>query len=265
MKNKKDSIIVTTVIISQKPVDQITDFEDSFPIQIERNKNSDVLVFPAGYYLYPQWNRDTIKDIESYVVGLLTEYQSKATICLGVDTQDGAEQMGIAIDGTGILAIGRKFHPTDGEKPYLISAQGYNTLEKGYSRFFSVKGKTFYIAVCNDIFAFHQQKIPNPGFDAIINLVHQFHPIGSGFGSGDVQFARKGFAGAAMQCRCSVFASVSFINRPVPANWPSAFQVSPYINELKYVKYSDNLLKSESQEKYDFGNEHVVCYSYKVT
>lgn len=43
-----------------------------------------------------------------------------------------------------------------------------------------------------------------------------------GYGpSGDVDFARKGFAGASQQWDCPVFGTAVFFDRAIPENWPT--------------------------------------------
>lgn len=60
------------------------------------------------------------------------------------------------------------------------------------------------MAVCYDSFGIKKQQLKNPGIDAVLDLVHRFHPIGEE-SSGDVLFAKHGFAGASKHWRCPTF------------------------------------------------------------
>lgn len=83
-------------------------------------------------------------------------------------------QLAVEIDHTGIISKGRKFYPTEGEKNYINVANSELEDEDGYKLTFEVKGKTFYIAVCYDIFGIRHSKLVNPGTDYILNLIHVF-------------------------------------------------------------------------------------------
>ena len=58
--------------------------------------------------------------------------------------------------------------------------------------------------------------------------------------SGDVDFARKGFAGASKQWACPVFGSAISFNRPVSERWPSGVCWNQGSKSTKKWKYDDN-------------------------
>ncbi|WP_256242165.1 hypothetical protein [Bacillus sp. V3B] len=75
---------------------------------------------------------------------------------------------------------------------------------------FSGEGEKFYTAVCYDSFGIKHNHIQNSGVHGILNLVHQFWSKGQG-NSGDVFFARHGFAGASKQWECPIFGATVFL------------------------------------------------------
>ena len=119
-----------------------------------------------------------------------------------------------------------------------------------------------YLAVCYDCFGIRKKEIKNPGIDIILDLTHGFHKQGYG-PSGDVDFARKGFAGASMQWQIPVFGTGVFFKREVPQNWPSGVMWAG-TKSVKSFKYEDNQM--HWNEKIDvIGNkENAIIYKYIV-
>lgn len=76
------------------------------------------------------------------------------------------------------------------------------------------------MAVCYDGFGIKKQNIKNPGVDVILDLVHRFPPIGEDI-SGDVLFAKHGFAGAAKHWGCPTLGAAVFYNSDIPSKWPT--------------------------------------------
>src|SRR5207249_2238340 len=143
-----------------------------------------------------------------------------SVICVGIDGRVFQDQTAIAIRQEGRISIARKFHPTADEAGLISLAQDYLAPEDAVPRVFTVSDKKFYLCVCYDVFGIHHNGLNNPGVDAALTLAHRFCRKGEGM-SGDVDFARKGLAGAAKQWACPVFGSVVFVDRHVPPNWPS--------------------------------------------
>ena len=83
----------------------------------------------------------------------------------------------MSVNQDGILAAGRKFYPTEVEKPRIKRASSFLEKEYGCERIFTAVNKKFYMAVCYDIFGINKIKGKNPEVDAVLNLVHRFEPI----------------------------------------------------------------------------------------
>lgn len=230
---------------------------------VEQNRTSDILLFPAGFLTHRFLRQSKMKQDVASLVSILKKYDSNATICYGVDSLNKKEQLAFAVSQSGIIAAGRKFYPTIGEKGAINLADGYDAPEQGYSRFFYKNGKKLYLAVCYDCFGLRHQDIPNPDVDVILVLAHRFHKRGEG-PSGEVDFARKGFAGAAMQWNCPVFGTAVFFNRTVPENWPTGIYWESGDQSIKSFKYSDNLMQWSERCVIDGVQEKALCYSYCI-
>lgn len=189
---------------------------------IGRIKDSvDVVLLPAGYY----WTHGKADKIYKYAVGsvkkILTKTKRNIIVCFGVDGKvrdETPDQMALAVSRKGLIALGRKFFPTNDEKGN--KASNHMAQERGYTRIFEVKGKRIYLAVCYDGFGIRKQNLSNPGFDIIFDLIHRFTPPPEE-ASSESCFARHGLAGAAKQWRVPVFGSAVFFNRSIPEKWPS--------------------------------------------
>jgi hypothetical protein len=156
------------------------------------------------------------------VWGILSEKERNIIVSLGIDGKVGQyakDQTGIAINKDGIEAIGRKFHPSPQEKGHVELAKDHLSKEENKSRVFDLNGRRYFLCVCYDSFGIKQKGIPNFGIDVILELVHGFYPKGEG-SSGDVYFAKHGFAGASKQWGCPVFGAATFSNREIPERWP---------------------------------------------
>jgi len=80
--------------------------------------------------------------------------------------------------------------------------------------------------------------------DVILDLVHGFYPKGEG-GSGDVYFAKHGFAGASKEWDCLVFGAAVFFNRKIPERWPSGVYWNQGGKNTQKWRYEDNPIKSQ--------------------
>jgi hypothetical protein len=202
-----------------------------------------IILFPAGWFsagadepkvLFP-W-------LEAEVCRVLAAEGYPGIVCVGVDGRGMRDQIGVALNAQGIVAVARKFHPTADEQGWLATADDPWRHEDSKPRTFTLGNYRFYMCVCYDIFGIPQRGLNNPGVDAVLDLVHRFRPRGSGQ-SGDVDFARKGLAGASSQWACPVFAAVVFQGRPVPAKWPSGVLRVPTDQSVRTWRYDQNLIQ----------------------
>ncbi|MDK2908055.1 MAG: hypothetical protein PWQ87_513 [Candidatus Woesearchaeota archaeon] len=184
-----------------------------------------VILFPGGWFSADKKGaRSLYKLVEKQVRTILSKKDRIMIACLGIDGRKTSEwakdQIGAAISREGIIALGRKFHPTLNEKENVNLASDHLEKEKDKSRVFKFGGRKYFICVCYDIFGIKQKRIPNFGIDVVLDLVHGFHPKGKG-PSGAPNFARHGFAGVSTQWKCPVFGAAVFFNREIPERWPS--------------------------------------------
>ncbi|WP_338472813.1 hypothetical protein R4Z10_08845 [Niallia sp. XMNu-256] len=222
----------------------------------------DLLLFPAGYFSTDHLPaRSKLLWLEQKIKTHLNKLDSDLVVCLGIDGNQGRDQYAVTCSRKGIQSIGRKFHPAPNE--YMDPAESFLSEEEGFNRIIEIKGKKFYTAVCYDSFGIKNHQIKNPGVDGILNLVHQFWPKGEG-NSGDVFFARHGFAGAAKQWNCPIFGAAVFFNREVPVNWPTGVTWS-LDDKLttRYWKYENNTYTSYDEFKL-IDKEKAIVKFYKL-
>ena len=194
-----------------------------------------IILFPAGWLntgkdransIYPQIQEITKTLLEKYdrhifaVIGIDGYLNPKG---YGYKNPKGydRDQIGLAIDKSGIQAIARKHYLTDLEKQECFSdvvpAKGPNELECGQPRIFELNGARYYIAVCNDIFWAHRTKPDKiPDCSVILNLIHVF---GKDKFKGFSDFNRKGMGLESKSWKCPVFGSVKFDGREIPQKW----------------------------------------------
>lgn len=202
----------------------------------------DILLFPAGFYSTDYQARTLYKKTVEIVKKLLKLANKHCIVCLGIDGRDGIDQIALAINENGILAMGRKFHPTSEEHGCIDIAEDHLSTEDDYSRIFKVRDKKIYMAVCYDGFGIRQKHLENPGIEIVLDLVHGFYPKGEG-DSGEVYFARHGFAGASKQWGCYVFGAANFFNREIPEYWPAGVYWNQGDKSTRQWKYGDNGIK----------------------
>ncbi len=205
------------------------------------NKNTDILVLPAGFLNSSNKKPQTIfKELEKTIVDLIAEYHSNLIICFGIDGRYKTDQLSLTINNKGIVAIARKFHHMDNS---IELADTAFSLEQNMQRHFTVKNKKAYLAVCYDIFGIAQTKPANiNNYDFIIGVIHGF-----GRSGGDSDFARKGLAGASKQWKIHSYASAIFSDNRNPTNWTSGVQWKYGDASVKNFKYDDIRLKSKKQ------------------
>lgn len=169
------------------------------------------------------------------------------TVCFGIDGGKDAEgfardQLALAVrEGEGICAMGRKFAPSPQEVGHVSLCKNFAAGEAGYPRNFTHRGKTFFLAVCYDVYGISHGAGPNPGADAVLNCVHCFYPQGQG-PSGVQYFAKLGFAGASKQWGCPVFGTAVFYDRNMPVRWPTGVMWTSGEKSTKKWRYDENPL-----------------------
>lgn len=196
-------------------------------------ENMDILILPAGFTNSANTYADQmINKFSVEVSALLKTHNTNLVVYAGIDGRSKAEQYAITINKSGTVALARKFHHMDNS---VALATSPFSKENGFSRTFSLKGKTIYTAVCYDLFGINQQKVENQeNVDIVIGSIHGFDKSGSA-----VDFARKGLAGVAKQWNVPVFASSVFSNKLNPQNWPSGVEWKHGKASVKGMKYKD--------------------------
>lgn len=182
-----------------------------------------VVLFPGGWFKAGQ-KRPTklLQQVERDVLSLLRSHDGRFAVSFGLDgrrfAQGTLDQLAVAMTADGISGIGRKFFPASKEIPEL--AASWDTSEGNRARIASLFGKRYYLAVCYDVFGIKKLGDVQAKVDAVLDHVHGFESQGRG-NSGDVLFARHGFARAAQAWGMPVFGAAAFFDRPVPEAWPS--------------------------------------------
>jgi hypothetical protein len=133
-------------------------------------------------------------------------------------------------------------------------ADSYTEGDSGYQRIINVNGKKAFLAVCYDSFGIRHEKFKNPKVQLIFNLVHAFWPRGEK-GSGEVYFAKHGFAGSSKQWKCLVFGAAVFFNREIPQNWPTGVVWNQGNKSTKEWRYKDNPLCPQKEFSIKDANE----------
>jgi len=198
------------------------------------DKSTDILILPAGYLNSSNEEPNTIfKRIEKEIVELIIKYCPELNICFGIDGRGGDDQLSLSISKEGIVAIARKFHHNG---DIIELAETPFSLEQGNPRHFDLNGRRSYLAVCYDVFGIAQTKLENiHNNDFIICTVHGFDSTNKG----DVDFARKGLAGASKQWKIHSYASAVFAENRNPTNWPSGVEWKHGDKSVKKFKYDD--------------------------
>ena len=225
--------------------------------------DSSIILLPAGFFYLDKQTQKQINKITDSISSILKYNSMHSVICFGIDCDDGNDQLAVAVSSKGIIAMGRKFYPTSYENGVIRIANKFDELEMGYTRFFEIDKKRFYLAVCYDVFGIRHHNIENPNVDAILILAHQFWNRGEG-PSGDVDFARKGFAGASRQWNCPAFGTAVFFNRKIPYNWPTGVLWYDQKKSIKHFNYKDNELHWNRRNEIKVCQEKVLYYEYKI-
>jgi hypothetical protein len=233
-----------------------------------RNFQNGIVVFPAGMFYSGDKDPSSIySQIETAVSSFLASNGGHVIVCFGIDGSVDSEgyardQIAVAIDQTGIIALGKKFYPANAERGHVNLAGDFNILENGKSRIFKWGNSSFYLGMCYDGFGVKILNIKNPGVNGFIELAHCFYPKGQG-PSGESYFARHGFAGTAHQWDCPVYGTAVFFRRSVPENWPTGVIWNQGAISTTEWNYRMNPLKPEDvmRMKIDGGAAVVRLFS----
>ena len=222
-KPKTKSIRICTALI-QIPAanwDEIANpykFDLLSSILSHLSRDTDILVLPAGFINSKGKHPETIFDeTEKEVTKLIKKFNDNLFVCFGIDGRHKTDQLALTISKTGIIAIARKFHHMNVS---IELANNAFSFEHDKPRYFKIKGKRPYLAVCYDFFGISKFKLDNElNCDFILGVIHGFDSSG-----GDSDFARKGLAGAAKQWNVHSYASAVFSDNRNPTNWTSGVE-----------------------------------------
>ena len=238
-----DGVSVATVIIGSSGDYTVNSrFKLMQKVLLEARTAADAFLFPAGYFATKQKSSTLLAKLTARATALIADTQKKPVVCFGLDGRESKDQIAVALGADGVLALARKFHPTQEEADYIEIASGPLAKEGGHSRIVDIAGKRAFLAVCYDGFGIRHRGLNNPGVDLILDLIHAFNPKGEG-GSGEVYFAKHGLAGASRQWNCPAFGAAVFFNRSIPKKWPSGVLWNQAGKSTKCWKYKDNPLK----------------------
>ena len=165
------------------------------------------------------------------------------------------DQIGLAVDRDGLIAIGRKFHPAPQERGHIKLADDYLSEEDGKSRIFELNGVKYFMCVCYDTYGLRHKYLSNPDVDVVLNLVHSVYPVGEG-SSGASYFAKHGLAGASKQWGCPVFGAVVFFRCSILENWPTGVYWNQGDVSTVNWRYTNNPVKYG--DKFEIGTEDGI-------
>ena len=207
---------------------------------IQKTSGDGVILFPGGWvHTQHDWAEKKYPIIEKSVRDILTFTNRNIKVCIGIDgffshpsVEDAydKDQMVITVDRTGIIAIGRKFYPTDDkERENIELSTNYKEGELGKPRIFELNGIRYFPFVCHDVYGpyWDPEEYPNPGVHVGLNLIHRFRPRGQKLSREDY-FPISGWSEASYQWQIPIFGSAIFFRRPVifyrspvDIEWPS--------------------------------------------
>lgn len=278
MKRKK--AWVATVVIESKDLFGYTNNDEREKVlhkvlshAVKNTTGDGIFIFPGGF-LNTGRKKAVKKNYSHWVNAIkskLKQYpRRKLVVCLGIDGRlkytkyltFSKDQLALAINKKGLMAMGRKFHPSPIEIGQVELARDHEILEDGKSRIFSLHDKKYFLAVCYDVFGIKHKAISNPGVDCVLDFIHTFTPRGLGVGSGDVYFAKNGFAGVSKRWKCPVYGAVTYFRRRIPERWPTGVVWNGSRKKLRKWKYSDNPITASQDLRYDIpeGKASIKIY-----
>jgi len=260
-----EQINIATAVINCKELHAQSNKKRTQLLQkiIEASTGADIILLPAGYYDNRRMTKRSLRSLAKNVIRILKRTGASSIVCVGVDYQGGKHQLAYAVNAKGIVAAGRKFYPTKDERGVITTATDFLSMENGMERMFQVKGFNCYMAVCYDGFGVRHLNTENPGVDIFLNLVHCFYEKGQG-NSGDVYFARKGFAGVSMHWGCTVFGAAVFFGREMSERWLTGVLYSGS-KSVQTFKYADNEMTWTERVEVAEGVETAIIHRYTVT
>jgi len=274
-RRKRSSDWVATVVLQSNGrysnEERLEVLSQVVDLVVKKTNGDGVILFPGGWFSAGKGEaRSLYKWVGERVGGILSKKDIIMIACLGIDGRETSEwakdQIGAAISKEGIIALGRKFHPAPiNEKRYVDLANDHLEKEENMSRVFELGGRKYFICACYDSFGIKQKGLPNFGIDVILDLVHGFYPKGEG-SSGDVYFAKHGFAGASKEWDCLTFGAAVFFNRRIPERWPSGVYWNQGGKSTQKWRYEDNPIKPqiEFEVRIKEGITSVRMYNLKV-
>jgi hypothetical protein len=217
---------------SNNPI-RLFEMEQILGSTLEKTSGDGVILFPGGWVHTQHDRAETIyPEIERRVREILTQTDRNIKVCIGIDgffdrpiAEDpfDQDQIAITIDKTGIIAICRKFYPSDDtERKSIILAKNCFDGELGKPRIFELNGIRYFPFVCYDVYGpWHEpQKFPKPDADIGLNLIHRFRPKGE-FLCQENYFPLNGWSEASYQWKIPVFGTSIFFRRSIPSDWPT--------------------------------------------
>jgi hypothetical protein len=261
IKSNDISQIATIIIQSNGEYNNITREKLLNDVLEKLNGLAHAIIFPAGFYKVIENASNSMDLFAERIKRILKEQKTKTTVCFGIDGRDSIDQIAVAVTKAGIVGVGRKFHPTSDEKERIQLANSYTEGDSGYPRIININGKNAFLAVCYDGFGIRQRHLENPGVQLVFDLVHGFMPIGEE-GSGEVYFAKHGFAGSSKQWKCPVFGAAVFFNREIPQKWPTGVVWNQGTKSTKKWRYIDNPMLPQNEFEIKHANEIVIIRTF---
>ena len=213
---------------------EIRKSDDGKTIQISKDENSVRITIGDG-------GKATLKISDGRTQDLQTK-EEDGKLNIRMESNYAGDQIGLAVDRDGIIAIGRKFHPAPQEKGHIKLADDYLSEEDGKSRIFELNGVKYFMCVCYDTYGLRHLDLPNPGVDVVLNLVHSIYPRSS-----PSYFAKHGLAGASRQWGCPVFGAVVFFGCRILENWPTGVCWNMGDISTRNWRYVDNPVRSKDE------------------
>ena len=243
-KPKAKSISICTALI-KIPLDNWHNIANSDKLELLSNiiahltKDADILVLPAGFLNSKIKRPKTLfAEVERQMTKLIRKNNDNLFICFGIDGRRKKDQLALVVNRTGIVSAARKFHHMDSS---VELADNAFDLEDNKQRYFTIRGKRAYLAVCYDIFGISKFKLENEKkCDFVIGLIHGF-----GSSGGDSDFARKGLAGVSKQWNVHTYASAVFSDNRNPTNWTSGVEWTHGNASVKDFTYDQIRIDSE--------------------
>ena len=97
---------------------------------LKQSTGDGVILFPGGMFYTEEKSASTFYNIvQETLIPVLKQTNDHVIVCTGVDS--ARDQIAIAVDKTGIIALGRKFYLAAPDKGAIIPAKDYLEKEDG--------------------------------------------------------------------------------------------------------------------------------------